>query len=202
MASRRPAIDVGAGGEFSLLRAKAKLFEATKEERRIQQAHKRLLINHINECIERGMRTVDYVVPCFLIGSYDEYDVHEISLWLVRQARRGHFDAELLPTNPPTIRLSGWYDADWLDENAPETIATKPRRAAPTTSKKATATTTKTRDVGGSAMTIVAAKKSSLKSSLPARHSLSGEEASRLAQSGQLSRRLQQAASRYSSNSR
>lgn len=200
MSGRRRDVGRAADNELSLMRAKAKFLEATKEERAIQQEHKQLLIEHINECIERGHQTAYYTVPRFLIGSYDDYDVNEIAMWLVRQARRGKFEANLLPTNPPTIEVSGWHDDDWLDEFPPEKVAVAPTKkrqpSAGSTMKPKTKATT--RDIGGSAMIIRAAPRSF--SSLPSRSSMSGEDASRLAQTGQVSRRLQQAASRYTSS--
>lgn len=171
--------------ELTILHAKAKFFEATKEERRIQQEHKRLLLEHINDAIERGKRTALYAVPLTLSPLYDDYDVNEIALWLIRTARRGGFEVELVSPDPPLLRFSGWNDAAWLDADQPRQKQPTTRRKQ-TTVKRATTTTLPPRH------SVPVPKRA------PPSSTLSGEDASRLAQSGAISQRLRAAAARYS----
>ena len=94
--------------ELSLLRAKAKFFDATADERAIQNEHKRLLSEHIDACISHGEREVFYVVPETITGSLPNYNVAEQAILLVRQCRRGGLTAKLVSSSPYMIHVSGW----------------------------------------------------------------------------------------------
>lgn len=108
--------------ELSLTRAKAKFFSATSDERAVQTEHMKLLVAHVDECIDKGKKEAFYIVPEVLTGAFPLFNVAEIALWLVRQARRGGIDAKLLSVDPYAIRLRGWGTEDWLDEHQPSTF--------------------------------------------------------------------------------
>jgi len=109
--------------ELSLTAAKAKFFEVTAEKRRLHLEHKKLMRAHIDECITANLDEAIYVVPTALSGAFATYDVNEMALWLIKQCRAGGFEVNLLTSTPPTIRVWGWYDDNWLDLNKPPSNA-------------------------------------------------------------------------------
>ncbi len=150
--------------ELSLVHAKAKFFEVTADERAIQLEHMKMLRAHIDECIERGKRKAVYVVPETLTGPFPLFEVPTMALWLVRQCKRGGFKTNLLSTDPYTIRVSGWCDEDWLDRDQPSFSPPIIVPRAPTKTKTKTKAKTKAK--------------------------MSQQEASAMAQRGELGARL------------
>lgn len=105
--------------ELSLTTARAHFFEVTAEERKVHLEHKRMLRAAIDNAIHLGHRHVLYTTPLSLPGAYADYDPNEMTLWLLKQARMGGFHAELCSTDPPCIKISGWYDETWLTDGRP-----------------------------------------------------------------------------------
>lgn len=106
--------------DLSLTAAKAKFFEATRDERIVQIEHKILVRNHINEAISCEHRYTLYEVPATIPGVYIEYNVMEITLWLIRTLRKADFTVQLITTAPPTIRIEGWCSREWIHDHRPD----------------------------------------------------------------------------------
>jgi len=108
--------------ELSLTHAKAKFFEVTGAERMVQLEHQKLLAAHIDDCIEKGKREAHYVVPEILTGPFPTFDVTEITLWLLKKCRRGGLQAKLMAVQPSyVICVYGWAADDWLEQDRPTT---------------------------------------------------------------------------------
>jgi len=172
--------------ELSLTAATAKFFEVTAQERRLHMEMKRLLRAHIDKCIEAEQKDALYEVPRALSGSFGEFDVHEMTLWLLKQARAAGFQVQL--ETPTTIRVSGWYNDNWLEQNCAPPVPGGRSRAATTISmvKKATPPAAVTFSVAGKRA--------------PAKHKLGLEEASAIAQQGTFSKNLRERLERVRRN--
>lgn len=108
-----------APGELSIICAKKKFFHVNDHQRKVMSKHRLLLRAHIDEAINAGLLETVYQVPPVLSGAYAEYDVHEVGLRLMRQARAGGFDVNLVTTQPFCFRLTGWGDETWVEEHRP-----------------------------------------------------------------------------------
>ena len=170
--------------ELSLVAAKSKFFAVNAEQRKLQAQHRLLLRASIDECIVNGKREALYEVPKTLSGAYPDYDVHEVGLRLMKQARAGNFDVCLITTDPFVFRVSGWDDTNWMEEHRP---------------KKA-----KKRVGTGGSISIMpkpkpAQKKYSSSTTAP-KKKITPEDASVMAQTGQLSRSLKAALAKSRGN--
>ena len=147
---------------LSFIRCKKKFFEVSKEERKVRAEHERLLQIHIERSIDLGHSEAIYTVPPILVGPFPLYDVDVITLWLIKKCRQENFKVRLLSDQPPTISVSGWETNNWLNEHGPEEsfITPQPTKAVPKPTLK-----TNTRQI-------------------------STEQASAMAQSGELTKRL------------
>lgn len=156
--------------ELSLLRHKEKFFKVSEDERKVREEHKKLLALYIDECIKNGFKEVIYDVPPTITGPYCNYNVYEMSLFLARYCRSVGYEVKFYGVDrPTTLRISGWHSAEWLENNRPPDQRTR-AMSVPTSAAK--------NPVFNGRKPVTKAK------------SITPEQASVIAQQGDLTRRL------------
>ena len=163
--------------DLSLTRAKESWYRATADERAVQLEHKKLLVAHIHECISKGQKEALYTVPEMLTGPFPVFNVPEIALWLIRQCRRNGYQANMIASEPYVIRIRGWADEHWLDDDQPEDFEIERVKVQRPSVKF----------------------KSTIKKPIK-KPKVSTEEASIMAQRGELSSRLKRRMAKYNKN--
>lgn len=93
---------------LSLADAQRKYYEVNKPDLLLMQEHARIINSHILSAIEANESECIYEVPWMVPGCFPLYNVEEIMLELVRQARQGGYNVQILSQSPPILRIWGW----------------------------------------------------------------------------------------------